>query len=298
MARVEANGITLEYDTIGNPDDQPLLLVMGLGAQLIHWDEEFCQMLADRNHFVMRFDNRDIGLSEKFDAAPIPDMASMMADFLEGRIPEVPYTLDDMAADAIGLLDALNIQTAHICGASMGGMIVQAMAINHPERVRSLTSIMSTTGNPELPPASPEAQAVLASPAIDDESAIVQRALETNAVIGSPGFEFDEDRAIERAIEAWRRCFYPQGVARQMAAVAAHGDRRPGLNRLDIPALIIHGTDDCLVRVEGGIDTHENIPGSELLLIEGMGHTMPAGTWPRIVDGITALTQGSQRTSS
>jgi pimeloyl-ACP methyl ester carboxylesterase len=291
MPQISANGINLEYDTFGEESNRPLLLVMGLGAQMIHWDQDFCDMLAEAGHFVIRYDNRDIGLSEKMGQFSIPDMAQMMADFLEGKTPEVPYTLDDMAADGMGLLDALGIEGAHICGASMGGMIVQAMAINHGDRIKSMTSIMASTGNPDLPPASAEAQAALTTTSEENEAAVVQRAIEMNAVIGSPGFEFDIERATLKAIAAFDRSFYPAGIARQMAAVAAHGDRREALNQISVPTLVIHGTDDCLVPVEGGIDTHENIKHSELMLIEGMGHDLPVGAWKRIVDGVSNLTR-------
>jgi pimeloyl-ACP methyl ester carboxylesterase len=291
MPQITANGISLEYDTFGIESNRPLLLVMGLGAQMIHWDEDFCNMLAETGHFVIRYDNRDIGLSEKMGQFSIPDMAQMMADFLEGKTPEVPYTLDDMAADGMSLLDALDIERAHICGASMGGMIVQAMAINHGDRIKSMTSIMSSTGNPDLPPASPEAQAALTTTSEENEAAVVQRAIEMNGVVGSPGFEFDIERATRRAIAAFDRSFYPAGIARQMAAIAAHGDRREKLNQISVPTLIIHGTDDCLVPVEGGIDTHENIKNSELMLIEGMGHDLPVGAWKRIVEGVSNLTR-------
>ncbi len=291
MAQISANGINLEYDTFGEESNRPLLLVMGLGAQMIHWDADFCDMLAEAGHFVIRYDNRDIGLSEKMGQFSIPDMAQMMADFLEGNTPEVPYSLDDMAADGMGLLDALDIDQAHICGASMGGMIVQAMAINHGDRIRSMTSIMASTGNPDLPAASPEAQSALATTAEENEAAVVQRAIEMNAVVGSPGFEFDIERATGKAIAAFNRSFYPAGIARQMAAVAAHGDRRERLKQISVATLVIHGTDDCLVPVEGGIDTHENIKNSTLMLIEGMGHDLPVGAWKRIVDGVSNLTR-------
>ena len=291
MPQIDANGISLEYDTFGSDSNRPLLLVMGLGAQMIHWDEDFCNLLAETGHFVIRYDNRDIGLSEKMGQFSIPDMAQMMAEFMEGKTPEVPYTLDDMAADGMSLLDALDIDRAHICGASMGGMIVQAMAINHSDRIKSMTCIMSSTGNPDLPSASPEAQAALATTSEENEAAVVQRAIEMNAVVGSPGFEFDIERATRKAIAAFDRSFYPAGIARQMAAIAAHGDRRKKLNQISVPTLIIHGTDDCLVPVEGGIDTHENIRNSKLMLIEGMGHDLPVGAWKRIVEGVSNLTR-------
>jgi len=290
MPQMHANGINIEYETFGSESARPLLLVMGLGGQLIHWDSDFCSQLADKGHYVIRYDNRDVGLSEKMGQFSIPDMAQMLADFLDGETPEVPYTLNDMAADGLDLLTGLGIDQAHICGASLGGMIVQAMAIHFPGRVKSMVSIMSTTGNPDLPSATPEAQAALLSSSEKSEADVVRNAIEFNKIIGSPGFESDLERETSMAIEAFNRCFYPEGIARQMAAVAAGGDRSEKLRALTTPTLVIHGTDDCLVPVEGGIDTHNNIKGSELMLIEGMGHNLPVGAWNQIIDGVTKLT--------
>lgn len=291
MPRVAANGITVEYDSFGSPSDRPLLLVMGLGAQMIHWDEAFCEGLAQRGHHVIRFDNRDSGLSTRFDDAPVPDMGALVTQLMSGQKPEVPYTLDDMAADAFGLLDALGVDRAHIAGASMGGMIVQAMALASPERVRSLTSIMSSTGNPALPPAAPEAMAALTSPVPADIEGYLARSVEVARVIGSPGFPFDEARTRERAKLAFERGVYPQGTARQMAAIVAHGNRRPRLQQVTLPALVIHGSADPLVPVHGGRDTHEALRGAEWLEIEGMGHDLPPGTWGSITEAISRLTE-------
>lgn len=290
MSSVKANGITIEYDLFGNSSARPLLLVMGLGTQMIGWDEEFCQRLADNGHYVVRFDNRDIGLSSKMDDAPVPVMAELMTEMLQGNTPEVPYSLNDMADDAIGLLDALNIDSAHICGASMGGMIVQTMALIHRSRIRSMTSIMSTTGNPELPAATPEAMAALTKPPAADRHSQIEQSVSSQKIIGSPGFPFDEERSRQKVATAYDRSFYPQGTARQMAAVIAAGNRRPGLETLDLPTLVIHGKADPLVPVTGGLDTHDAISGSELLLIEGMGHDMPPGTWDEIIPSISAFT--------
>jgi len=290
MANVQANGIRIEYDTFGDRSGRPLLMVMGLGAQMIHWRAEFCEQLADAGHYVVRFDNRDVGLSSKFEAAGLPDMAAIMGQMAAGQPISAPYSLDDMADDAFGLLDALDIPSAHICGASMGGMIVQAMAIRAPRRVSSLTSIMSSTGNRELPPAKPEAMAALMSPAGTNRSEMLARSITVSKVIGSPGYPADPAEVETRALEAYERSFYPVGVARQMVAVASHGNRKSALQQLDIPALVIHGQADPLVPVEGGIDTHEALRGSQLMLIEGMGHDLPRQVWPRIVTGITRLT--------
>ena len=288
--QVTANDITITYDTFGEKADPALLLVMGLGAQMTAWDDDFCARLADRGHYVIRYDNRDVGLSSYFHDHGVPDMGALVADMMAGRQPDITYSLDDMAADGMSLLTALGIDRAHVCGASLGGMIVQTMAILFPDRVKTLTSIMSTTGNPGLPPASPEAMAALTSERANNVDQAMDRAVTVANVIGSPGFPRDESRTRAKAKASFERAFYPDGVARQMAAVVAHGDRRPGLNKLKTPTLVIHGSADPLVPVTGGIDTQENIPGATLMLIEGMGHDLPPETWDQIVDGISALT--------
>jgi pimeloyl-ACP methyl ester carboxylesterase len=293
MANVQANGIRIEYDTFGSRGDRPLLLVMGLGAQMIHWRSQFCQQLADAGHFVVRYDNRDTGLSTKFDAAGVPDMATIMTQMAEGKPITTPYTLFDMADDGFGVLDALDIPAAHICGASMGGMIVQAMTIRNRRRVKSLTSIMSTTGNRELPPAKPEAMAALMSPPGTTRDEVLARSVSVSGIIGSPGFPADPAEVRARALEAYERAHYPVGVARQMAAVASNGSRKDALAKLDIPALVIHGKADPLVPVEGGIDTHEALRGSQLMVIDGMGHDLPKQVWPQIVAGISRLTKSA-----
>jgi len=293
MANVQANGIQIEYDTFGRRSDRPLLLVMGLGAQMIHWREEFCEQLANAGHFVVRYDNRDVGLSTKFDAAGLPDIPAIMTQMAAGQPVSAPYTLNDMADDGIGLMDALDLPAAHICGASMGGMIVQAMAIRQPRRIKSVTSIMSSTGNRELPPAKPEAMAALMSPAGTNRDEVAERSVAVSKVIGSPAYPADPDEARARAIEAYERAFYPIGVARHMAAVASHGNRKPALLQLEVPALIIHGKADPLVPIEGGLDTHEALRGSQLMLIDGMGHDLPKQVWSQIVSGIAALTKAA-----
>jgi pimeloyl-ACP methyl ester carboxylesterase len=288
--QVTANDITITYDTFGEKAHPALLLVMGLGAQMTAWDDDFCAQLADRGHYVIRYDNRDVGLSSYFHDHGVPDMGALVADMMAGRKPDIAYSLDDMAADGMGLLTALGIDRAHICGASLGGMIVQTMAILFPDRVKTLTSIMSTTGNPGLPPASPEAMAALTSERANNVDQAMDRAVAVSNIIGSPGFPKDESRTRAKAKASFERAFYPEGVARQMAAVVAHGDRRPGLNKLKVPTLVIHGSADPLVPVTGGIDTQENIPGATLMLIEGMGHDLPPETWDQIIDGISVLT--------
>ena len=295
MAQLQSNGLSFEYETFGDRGARPLLLVMGLGAQMILWEEDFCRALADRGHYVVRFDNRDVGLSSKLDAAGVPNVLELMQKVASGARLDVPYTLDDMADDTAGVLDALGLANAHVVGASMGGMIAQNLAILHPQRVRSLTSIMSTTGDPSLPPAKPEAMAVLLSPPPSTRDAAIEQGVRTWRTIGSSGFPFDEANVRKRTALAYDRCFHPTGTARQLAAILAHGSRRARLAHVKIPTLVIHGEADPLVPVEGGRDTAASIPGAELLLIEGMGHDLPAGAWPRIVGAIAALTERAEK---
>ena len=290
MPRARNGAVELEYDTFGKKGDTPLLLVMGLGAQMIAWREGFCEALAARGHYVIRYDNRDVGLSTKFDDHPVPSMLELVAQMAAGQKPTVPYTLEDMAGDGMAVLDAEGVSTAHICGASMGGMIVQAMAIHHRNRIRTMTSIMSSTGNPTLPRAKPEAMAALTAPPANNRDEAMDRAVSTGKAIGSPGFPADPAEVRAFAAQSYDRMFSPMGVARQMAAVTANGNRRPALENVSLPTLVIHGRDDPLVPVEGGIDTYEAIRGSDLLVIGGMGHDLPKALWGRIADAITHMT--------
>ncbi len=290
MPIARTNGIEIAYETFGPPDGRPLLLIMGLAAQMILWDDEFCSALAARGHRVIRFDNRDVGLSTKLDAAGMPDAAAAMQAALLGERIAAPYLLRDLAADGVGLLDALGIPAAHVVGASMGGMIAQTMAITYPARVLSLTSIMSTTGERSLPPARPEAAAVLLLPAPADRAGNVERAVHIFRTIGSPGFPFDEARVRDLAGRSYDRCFSPAGAARQLVAILASGSRREALAAVTIPTLVIHGRDDPLIPLEAGLDTARAVPGAELLVIDGMGHDLPRAAWPEIVERIGALT--------
>jgi pimeloyl-ACP methyl ester carboxylesterase len=292
MPNIHANGIQIEYDTHGDPSATPLLLIMGLGGQLIHWHADFCAQLAAQGHFVIRFDNRDIGLSTKFDGAGLPDIREIFNALLHGESIRAPYLLSDMADDAAGLLAALNISSAHICGASMGGMIAQSFAIRHPRRLLSLISIYSTTGNPRLPPPNSAALQVLITPPPVARQAYIDYAVKTYQTTAGRGFSFDEDFHRQIAADAYDRSFYPQGVARQLSAVLAQENRKPALAKVTAPALVIHGTDDVLVPVECGKDTAAAIPGAQLLLIEGMGHDLPqkGGPWPKIVAAIASHT--------
>ena len=284
---VRANGIDLCYGTFGDPSGEPLLLVMGLGAQLTAWPVELCESLVDRGFFVVRYDNRDVGLSTKFDTFAGEFLPTFLAA-REGTPVEVPYLLRDMAADAVALLDALQIDSAHVVGASMGGMIAQSVAIEYPTRVRSLTSIMSTTGEAEVGQPTPEAMTALLRPPAESREAAIESSVEARRIIGSPD-AFDEELTRRLAGEAYDRCFDPGGMARQLLAVVASGSRADGLRSLDVPTLVIHGDADPLVTPSGGTRTAELIPGAQLLLLEGMGHDLPAAQIAPIVDAITSL---------
>ncbi|MEV0144534.1 MULTISPECIES: alpha/beta hydrolase [unclassified Nonomuraea] len=278
--RAKANGIEIAYESFGTAGARPLLLVMGLGAQLIHWDDDLCRLLAEQGHHVVRFDNRDAGLSTHLHDLGQPVFGG-----------PAPYLLDDMADDAAGLMDALGWSAAHVVGASMGGMIAQTLAIRHPGRVLTLTSIMSTPGSRVAPPTPAASAVLLATPPAGREE-VIARAQDAWAVIGSPGFEPDRARIADVAARAFDRCFDPPGTARQLAAIMASGDRTERLRRLDVPALVVHGEADQLVPLEGGRATAEAIPGARLLTFPGMGHDLPRPLWPDLVAAITKLTAG------
>lgn len=288
MPNVTANGIQIEYDTFGDSSSPALLLVMGGGSQMIFWEVEFCALLAKRGHFVIRFDNRDVGLSTKFEAAGIPDLMAAM----KGE-PVIPaYSLEDMADDAVGLLDALGIEKAHICGASIGGLIAQVISYRRPERVLSLTSIMSSTGNPELPQIKPEILAAVYKPVPSERAAYIEHNVNFWRTLWSPGFPFDERRLRKVMAESYDRSYYPQGMARQSAAVLAHGYPRSSIASIKAPTLVIHGDADPFMSVEGGKETAQLIPGAKLLIIEGMGHDLPKEAWPKIIEAIADHTGG------
>jgi pimeloyl-ACP methyl ester carboxylesterase len=291
IQRAQVGEYEFAYETFGNAGDPPVLLVMGLATQMIGWPDGFCQGLADRGLYVIRFDNRDIGLSTHLHHAGAPDVLSVLG----GDHSSAPYALADLAADTVGLLDALGLESVHLVGASMGGMIAQLVAINHADRVRSLTSIMSTTGDPSVGAPAEAAMAVLlAPPAIDREGA-VQRTVDTYRVIGSPGFEFDEAALRERAGLSYDRAYDPAGVARQLAAILTTPDRTADLGRVAVPTLVIHGSDDALVNVSGGRATAAAVPGCELHVVDGMGHDLPKEKWTELIDRITALIERADR---
>ena len=288
--RIEPSGLGIAYERFGDPAAPPVLLVMGLGRQMLGWLDAFCVALVDCGVQVIRFDNRDSGLSTHLHDAPAPDaMAALGGDFSSAT-----YTLSDMAADTVGLLDALGLESAHIVGASMGGMIAQTMAIEYPDRVRSLTSIMSTTGDTTVGQATQEALGALLSAPATSRREAVERTVSTFRVIGSPGFEFDEEGVRERAGIAYDRAYDPPGVARQLVAVLASGDRTAGLRAVNVPALVLHGAEDPLVDVSGGWATAEAVPDAELVVFDGMGHDLPRELWPEITARIGALVRRAQ----
>ena len=290
MPHVAANGITIEYEEFGDRSGRPLLLIMGLGAQMILWREEFCEQLAARGHRVIRFDNRDVGKSSWFDALGVPDVTAAVGAALLRQPVQAPYLIRDMAADAVGVLDALHIDQAHVVGASMGGMIAQAVAVEFPSRVRTLTSIMSSTGNPDLPPATPAAMSVLLAPPPTNRDDAIERSVTVFRTIGSPGFPFDEADVRKCAALSYDRGFNPAGTVRQLVAILASGSRKDALKAVRVPALVIHGKDDPLVPFAAAQDCAAAIPGAELLAIDGMGHDLPRALWPRIIDAISTLT--------
>ena len=296
MPHVKANGLDIYYESHGDAGAEPILLIMGLGAQMTRWSPEFIGKLTAAGHRVIAYDNRDVGLTEKLDAAGPPDMGAIVAALSQGKTPPAAYTLIEMAADAAGLLQALGIERAHIVGASMGGMIAQLVAANFPERTLSLTSIMSTTGNPDLPRATPEAMARLNTPAPDpaeDLEAFLASSVEGAKVMAS-AYPVDEAQARAQALGDYRRSYYPVGFQRQYAAILASPDRRPKLKTITAPTVVIHGGDDPLVPLAGGRDTAENIPGAELIIVPGVGHEIPTAVQDVFVAGILSAVARSK----
>ena len=288
-----ANGIEICYEIFGDAAAEPMLLIMGLGAQMIHWDDDFCWQLAARGFRVIRFDNRDIGKSSKMTGGK----RISLAEFLKMRFLKIPiaapYKLRDMADDAIGLMDVLGIESAHVVGLSMGGMIAQELAISFPQRVRSLTSIMSTTGNPKVPPPTREASAVLMAPPPATKEEYFVRFAQTWKILRVGSFPQDEALDRSRAERTYARGLNPAGVGRQLRAILASGSRKQRLAAIKAPTLVIHGTVDPLVHPEGGKDTAASIPGAKLLMIEDMGHALPIPMWPQIIDAIDRHAHGA-----
>ncbi len=293
-AHVKANDIEIYYDTFGDPSDTPILLISGLGAQMLSWEEPFCHQLVKEGYWVIRFDNRDAGLSTKFDKAGAPNVIEIIQQVEDlrtsvetGSIAELvraPYTLLDMATDAVALLDVLKVEAAHVVGASMGGMIAQTMAIHYPDRVRTLTSIMSA---PELIFPEPEALEVLLSPPANDRMEYIENSIKHKHVLHGK-FPVDEAYYRKHYERIYDRNYNPDGFTRQLVAIVASGSRREELKKMKIPTLVVHGDADLLVPIKGGIDTADSIPGAELKIIEGMGHSLPIEVVPQIIKAISS----------
>jgi pimeloyl-ACP methyl ester carboxylesterase len=288
-AFASANGLRLCYQAFGDPAHPALMLIMGMGAQMVGWDEEFCEVLAARGFWVIRFDNRDSGRSTDFRHAGMPDVASALTRAWMRLPVSAPYLLDDMALDVTGLMDALHIEKAHMVGASMGGGIAQVLAIRRPQRVLSLTSIMSTTGDPALPAPKPSAMAAVFKPPAKDVRRYVEQYVQTWKVLRAGEFPEEEARDRARAARNHARGLNPGGAARQLVAILASGSRRQALRSVVAPTMVIHGDADPLVPLAAGEDTARHIPGANLLVMEGMGHAMPMRLWPRIVEGIVQV---------
>jgi pimeloyl-ACP methyl ester carboxylesterase len=288
--RIAANGIEIELDDRGPADGEPLLLIMGLGMQLIAWPEELVRALVARGFRVLRIDNRDAGLSTSMDHFGLPNMAAALARHWMHLPVHAPYSLADMAGDALGVLDALGIARAHVCGASMGGMIAQHLAARHPQRLKSLTLMMTSTGARELPqPGWRVQRALLSRPASSELEDIVARLMRLWNLIGSPAYRPEPEMLRERLIAATQRSWRPAGAARQLLAIAADGDRRRLARTIAAPTLVIHGADDALVPPAHGRDLAAHVPGAEIDVVPGMGHDLPAPLLPRFVDGIARV---------
>jgi pimeloyl-ACP methyl ester carboxylesterase len=278
------NGIEIAYQEIGDPDGEPLVLIMGLATQMIAWDDELCAMLAERGFRVVRFDNRDIGHSTRLDGAYVPGRL----DLLLRRRETAAYLLSDMAADTVGLMDHLGFESAHVAGISMGGMIGQTLALEHPERIRSLVSMHSTTGSRRVGQPTLKVFALMLADAPRERDAFIKRIQRTYELIGSPAYPTDEERLLRVAEGSWERGHNPRGVLRQLHAIVASGDRTAALRKLDLPVTVIHGTRDTLIRPSGGRATARAIPGARLHIFEGMGHDLPRELWPSFADDFAA----------
>jgi len=284
----QVNGIEIAFETFGDRANPPLLLINGLGGQMINWHEDFCAQFTNRGFWVIRFDNRDVGLSSMFDRAGIPDINEITRAQQQGKTIETPYSLWDMASDAIGLLDFLGISSAHVLGSSMGGRIAQITALLQPERVKTLTSIMATMGEPGFPPPNPETLTILSKPAPPNREGNIDHALLIARLFSGPEYPVDENLVRERAAVSFDRSFNPGGVTRQMAALMTTGSCKEKLRLLDVPTLVIHGSADPLIPVECARDIADTIPGAKLMLLSGMGHSLTdiPLVWPLIVDAL------------
>lgn len=296
MAEASNGDVKIFYETFGDREDPALLMVNGLGSQSTAYRSEWCERFAAQGFSTIRFDNRDVGLSTHFDDVA-PDVLGVGAALTEGRTPEVPYLLADMALDAVAVLDALGIERAHVMGLSMGGMIVQQLAIDHPERVRSLTSVMSSTGDPDVGQASPAARALLFGPPALDREGAIARAIQGLRVWGSPDHQ-DDERTTAIVGEAYDRRFDPAGQARQLMAILSSPSRTEALGAVALPALVMHGDRDGLVDISGGRRTAESIPGARFEVLEGMGHDYPPAYWDRWVTLVTDHARAADRAAA
>lgn len=293
MARTKANGIEIEYEAFGDKKDPTILLIMGLGGQLTLWPESFCAGLAGKGFHVVRYDNRDVGLSTDFGSWGVGDLAKATMEVISGKQPAAPYLVKDMAADAVGLLDALGVERGHIIGMSLGGMIAQSVAGLYPQRTRSLVSIMSTSGRRGLPPGKPEAmKALLTRPEGGDRAELVRHGIMLRTVISGPGYPtpVDELRAtVERNVD---RRYYPEGINRQYLAVLASGDRVDLLKTVKAPTLVLHGSDDPLIHPDAARDVASLVPGAEIEIYPGWGHDLPPGMVPKLIERISTFCAG------
>jgi pimeloyl-ACP methyl ester carboxylesterase len=291
MPTVHANNIDIAYEVIGDPNDPPLVMIMGLVTQMIGWPDPFCRMLAQAGRFVIRFDNRDVGCSTKMDSLGIPDLERLSRDVRAGRDVSVPYRLEDMAADTWALLDALGIGKAGVCGLSMGGMIAQVMALAQPDRIRGLVCMQTTTGETDLPPATPEAQEAFFSLPPTEREAYLDHMVGVYSAFGSQSQYLDCDLQRSLTAAAFDRMWYPIGFSRQMAAIIAAPGRRRSLGALDVPSLVIHGDCDALFPLAHGQDLAEAMGHSELLVVKGLGHGLAyPSLWEEMVHGIARVT--------
>lgn len=290
MPKASSNSVDIEYETIGSRHDRPLLLIQGLGGQLIHWPDDLCQLLASAGHLVIRFDNRDAGLSTWLTGRRV-DLAAALAAAVTGEPAEVPYTMDEMADDAAAVLDALGLESAHVLGASMGGMIAQAFVLRHPRRTRSLVSIMSA---PELVPPDPQMAAMLATPAPLDRDAFIEQTVSDTRALWGPRYPLDEEEVRRMAARTFDRGLNPEGTTRQLAAILSAPRRRHGLSSVRVPTLVVHGDADRLIPIVGGRMTADAIPGAAFLVLEGVGHALPPQVWPTVVAAVADLTERAQ----
>ena len=287
MPNVTANGIQIEYETFGKPSSPPLLLIMGLGMQMLGWDEDLCKQFASQDLYVIRFDNRDMGLSSKIEEAGVPNMGEVFAALMKGEQATIPYTLDDMADDAIGLLDALNIEKAHLFGVSLGGRIAQIMAIRYPSRAWSLTSMASVTGNPEIPKGKPELFLEVINPPPTERKAYIENRVDLIRKLAGSKYPMDEQRTRKQFERLYDRGYYPPGIVRHAVAGAVNTDRTQALKSITVPTLVIHGSEDPLFPVEHGKAIADAVPRAEMLIIDGMGHAFPSSVWPLLVNAVT-----------